>query len=80
MYFLYIAGGSYLERLEGEGPAEVSVGVRGVLSDDDVEVGYCFLVQFNHLVGLGPLMDVPKVAWDFLNAARVGEDRLLELL
>ena len=56
------------------------MGVRGVLSDDDVEVGYCFLVQFNHLVGLGPLMDVPKVAWDFLNAARVGEDRLLELL
>ena len=51
-----------------------------VLSDHDIEVGDSFLVQFNHLVGLCTLVDVPKVTGDLLNAARVREDRLLKLL
>lgn len=56
------------------------MGILGVLSDHDVKVGDSFLVQFNHLVGLCTLVDVPKVAGDFLDAARVREDRLFELL
>ena len=56
------------------------MGVLGALPDDDVEVGDGLLVLINHLVGLGPLVDVAEVAGDLLDAARVGEDRLFELL
>jgi len=68
------------EGLEREGATEVGMGVLGVLADHDVEVRHCLFVLVNHLVSFGPLVDVAQVAWDLLDAARVGEDGLFELL
>ena len=51
-----------------------------VLSNDDVEVRDSFLVLLNHLESLSALMDIPEIARDLLDAARVWEDRLLEFL
>ena len=56
------------------------MGILGILADDDVEVLHGLIVLVNHLVGLGTLVDVAQVAWDLLNALRVREDRLFELL
>ena len=56
------------------------MGILGILADDDVEVLHGLIVLVNHLVGLGTLVDVAQVARDLLNALRVREDRLFELL
>ena len=56
------------------------MGILGILADDDVEVLHGLIVLVNHLVGLGALVDVAQVARDLLNALRVREDRLFELL
>ncbi len=64
----------------GEGPAEVSMGVLGVLLNNGVEVEDCLLMFINHLIGLSSLMDVADVTLDELDAFREGKDSLLEFL
>ena len=54
--------------------------ILGVLLDDHVEVDDSLTVLLDHLVGLCALMDVSQVARDLLDALRVGEDRLFDLL
>ena len=69
-----------LECFQRERTAEVSMCVLWILLDYNVEVVYCFLVHVYHLVRFRPLMDKPKVTWDFVDALCVWENRLFELL
>lgn len=65
---------TYLESFEGEGAAEIGVGVLRVLSNDSVEVSDGFFVLIYHLIGLCPLVEEAQVTRNSLQALLEWED------
>ena len=70
----------HFERFLGEGHPKACVGIFGVFAHHNFKVLHGLLVLLNHLIRFGTFVDVAKVGGDFLDAARVRENRFFKLL